>query len=90
MISNGFRMGAAEAVRLLQDIGFEVKPTDDKVLMKIARTAMTGKSVGGERDRLADIAVRAVRQVSEKTDGASIHGRNDPWISAAPRSTATR
>jgi hypothetical protein len=27
---------------------------------------------------------------SEKTDGASIHGRNDPRISAAPRSTATR
>jgi len=69
VISNGFRLAAAEAVKILKSIGIEVNPTDKKSLRKVAMTAMTGKSVGGERDLLADIAVDAISSISEKTDG---------------------
>ena len=69
VISNGFRLAAAEAVKILKSIGVEVSPTDKKSLRKVAMTAMTGKSVGGERDLLADIAVEAISSISEKTDG---------------------
>ncbi|MDQ1372572.1 MAG: Thermosome subunit [Candidatus Thermoplasmatota archaeon] len=69
VISNGFRLAAAEAVKILKSIGIEVSPTDKKSLRKVAMTAMTGKSVGGERDLLADIAVEAISSISEKTDG---------------------
>jgi thermosome len=72
IISNGFRMAAAEAIKILKDIGFDVKPTDQKMLTKIAETAVTGKSVGGERDKLAEIAVKAVMLIAEKTDGKMI------------------
>ncbi len=69
VISNGFRLAAAEAVKILKSIGIEVSPTDKKSLRKVAMTAMTGKSVGGERDLLADVAVEAISSISEKLDG---------------------
>lgn len=69
VISNGFRLAAQEAVKILKSIGFEVSPTDKKSLKLIAETAMTGKGVGGERDMLSSIAVEAVTSISEKVDG---------------------
>ena len=69
VISNGFRLAAQESLKILKEIGIKVDPDDKKSLKKVALTAMTGKSVGGERDSLADIAVEAVMSISEKTDG---------------------
>jgi len=69
VIANGFRLAAQEAIKILKDIGFEVSPTDKKTLKLVASTAMTGKSVGGERDTLSDIAVEAVLAIAEKIDG---------------------
>ena len=69
VISNGFRLAALEAVKILKTIGIEISPTDKKSLKLIALTAMTGKGVGGERDALSDIAVEAVTSISEKEDG---------------------
>ena len=69
VISNGFRLAAQEAVKILKRMGIEVSPTDRKTLKLVAMTAMTGKGVGGERDLLADIAVEAVSSVAEKEDG---------------------
>jgi thermosome len=69
VISNGFRLAAQESIKILNAIGIKVDPSDKKSLKKVALTAMTGKSVGGERETLADIAVEAVMSISEKTDG---------------------
>jgi thermosome len=69
IIVNGFRMAAAEAVRILDSMALTVTSKDNETLKKIARTAMTGKSVGGQKDYLANLAVDAVRAVSEKRDG---------------------
>jgi thermosome len=69
VISNGFRLAAHEAVRILKEMGIEVSPTDKKSLKLVAMTAMTGKGVGGELDMLADIAVEAVSAIAEKQDG---------------------
>ncbi|MCJ7606446.1 MAG: thermosome subunit, partial [Thermoplasmata archaeon] len=56
VISNGYRLASQEAVKILKKAGFAVSPTDKKTLTLIASTAMTGKSVGGEKDILAAIA----------------------------------
>jgi thermosome len=69
VISNGFRLAAQEAQKILKSIGFEVSPTDKKTLKLVANTAMTGKGVGGEREILSDIAVDAVTSIAEKSDG---------------------
>jgi len=68
VISNGFRLAAQEAVRILKTIGIEISPTDKKSLKLIAQTAMTGKGVGGEMYALSDIAVEAVTSISTKED----------------------
>jgi len=69
VISNGFRLAAQEAVKILKSMGIDVSPTDKKTLKLVATTAMTGKGVGGESGLLADIAVEAVTSVAEKEDG---------------------
>ena len=66
MISNGFRLASQEAVRILKTIGIKVSPTDKKSLKLVAKTAMTGKSVGDEKEMLADVAVDAVSAIAEK------------------------
>ncbi len=68
VISNGFRLAAQEAQKILKGIGFDVSPTDKKTLKLVANTAMTGKGVGGEREILGDIAVEAVSSIAEKSD----------------------
>ena len=69
ILANGYRMAAAKAIEILETVAIEVTPEDDVVLKRIACTAMTGKSVGGQRKFLAELAVKAVRAVAEKKDG---------------------
>ncbi len=72
VITNGFKLSAAKAVEVLNKIA--VNANDDKILEKVAMTAMTGKSVGGEGDLLAKIVVKAARMVEEdgKVDTANV------------------
>ncbi|MBM4237514.1 MAG: thermosome subunit, partial [Euryarchaeota archaeon] len=72
IIVNGYRMAAAEAVKTLDSLAIDVTANNNEMLKKVARTAMTGKSVGGQKDYLADIAVDAVRAVAEKRDGKTL------------------
>ncbi|TLZ78846.1 MAG: thermosome subunit, partial [Methanobacteriota archaeon] len=66
LIVNGYRMAAAEAVKLLRELAFAVKRTDKETLRSIARTAMSGRSVGTNANFLADIAVDAVQAIVEE------------------------
>src|SRR5207253_1380440 len=74
IIVNGYRMAAAEAVRRLRQLAFDVKRTDKATLGSIARTAMSGRSVGTNADFLADLAVEAVQSMVEKiqASGANV------------------
>ena len=67
IIANGYRLAATEAVKVLNSIAVDCD--DDEMLKKVAITAMTGKSVGGEADYLADLAVKAVRSIAEDRNG---------------------
>ncbi len=63
VITNGFKLAAEKAVEILNSIA--VPSDNDKLLRKVAETAMTGKSVGGEGEHLANIIVKAARDVQE-------------------------
>ena len=63
VITNGFKLAAEKAVEILNSIA--VPSDDDKLLREVAETAMTGKSVGGESEHLANIIVKAARDVQE-------------------------
>jgi len=69
IIVNGYRMAAGEAVRRLRQLAFPVKRDDKTTLRSIARTAMSGRSVGASDDFLADIAVQAVQSIIEEVAG---------------------
>ncbi len=66
VITRGFQLAVQEARRLLEtEIGIPVKAGDDAVLVDCATTAMGSKGVGGSREELAKIAVKAVQKVAE-------------------------
>jgi len=69
ILANGYRMAATKSLEILETIAIKITPKDEEMLKKIARTAMTGKSVGGQRDFLAGLSVRAVKAIAEEKNG---------------------
>ena len=65
VITRGYRQAAEKAQEILNRIAKPVTIKDTEILKNIAITAMTGKGVEAARELLADIAVKAVRQVAE-------------------------
>jgi thermosome len=70
VIANGYKLAAAEAVRILENIAVPIE--NDEGLIKVAMTAMTGKSVGGEGRALSELAVKAAKAVAEERNGKLI------------------
>ncbi len=68
IIAGGYRIAADKSVEILSRIAKKIDIKDKKQLREIAATAMISKSIGSHRDMLADIAVKAVTTVAEKTE----------------------
>lgn len=76
IVARGYRIAADEAAKVLSKMSINVSSSDKKLLGEIARTAMTGKSIGSS-EHLSKIAVRAVRAISEKADDEFIADINN-------------
>jgi thermosome len=70
VVVNGYKLAAARAMEILKSVGKKISIEDEETLRHIAETAMTGRSIGKTKDHLSDLAVRAVKAVAEKKDGA--------------------
>ncbi|MFW6141956.1 MAG: thermosome subunit alpha [Candidatus Saliniplasma sp.] len=68
-ITRGYRLAAAKAIEILDDIKKDISIDENDKLIDIATTAMTGKSIEMDRHYIADLTVRAVTQIAEKEDG---------------------
>jgi archaeal chaperonin len=68
IIVDGYRKSATKAIEILNHIAQKIDPSDKEQLARIAKTSMQTKLVSKEADELAQIAVNAISQVSEKTD----------------------
>ncbi len=66
IIIKGYEKAAEKSQEILEKLTVKVSPDDEETLKKIAMTAMHGKSTAEEREYLAGIAVRAVKNVAEK------------------------
>ncbi|MGC9444310.1 MAG: thermosome subunit alpha [Candidatus Methanospirareceae archaeon] len=66
VIVSGFRSAAEKAYEILGDIALNVSTADTDTLQKIAKTSMTGKGAGMEKELLTALAVDAVRMVAEE------------------------
>jgi thermosome len=66
IITRGFGLAADRATKELDKVAKKIDVKDKKMLMKIASTAMTGKSAGAFKDNLSKISVDAVTSIVEK------------------------
>ena len=72
IITKGFKLAKAKAIEVLEKYAKDVGIDDDKSLMQIANTAMTGKSAERASEYLSDVCVRAVKRVAVP-DGKKVY-----------------
>ena len=68
VIARGYRLAAAKALEVLDDVAIDIDVEDEETLRKIAATAITGKHSEFAIDHLSNLVVQAVRRVAEKTE----------------------
>ncbi len=84
VLAKGYRIAAEKALDILKSIAVRITPEDSDILKKIAITAMTGKGAEHSKEHLADLTIKAVKQVYyegfdrediklEKKVGNSVH-----------------
>jgi thermosome len=70
VIISGFVKASKEAVKVLEDLAFDIKPYNKHVLNSIAKTALSSKIEGNEaQEHLARIVVEAIMRTMEEVDG---------------------
>jgi thermosome len=62
----GYRKAAQKAIEITDKNAVPVDVEDRKMMMKVALTSMASKAVGGAKERFAEIAIDAVKQIAEK------------------------
>ena len=69
VIVSGYKRALEYAIQIAHEIAETVNvesPEADEILKKVALSALTSKAVHGAREYLAELVVKAVRQVAEK------------------------
>jgi len=69
VIAKGYRLAEEKAQEILNEIAENVSEKDDSVLRKIAGTALTGKGAESAKEKLSEIAVKAVKRVIDYENG---------------------
>jgi archaeal chaperonin len=69
VIVDGYNKAAEKAIEILDKISMPITDKDDATLKSVAMTSMYSKGIVIAKEHFADIAVKAVKQVSEKVDG---------------------
>jgi len=72
VIVSGYRKAANTAIETLNKIGIAVDLKDRETLKKVATTAMASKAVGAAKEHLAEIAIDAVKQVTERRGNKNV------------------
>lgn len=69
VIATGYRWAATKAQEILDSMAMSLAKDDEKTLKQIALTAMSSKGSEMRGEKLADLCVKAVRQIVEESDG---------------------
>jgi thermosome len=80
VIAQGYRMGMEKALEIVNSLSHKVDPKDRKTLLKIADTAITGKSIESVKDKLDGIIVDAVMTVAVKSGSKYLVDEEDVMI----------
>jgi len=63
-IRHGFKLATDKALEILNTIAEKISKDDDKILRNAAITSMNAKDVASSKEYFADLALKAVKQVS--------------------------
>ncbi|HSU72682.1 MAG TPA: thermosome subunit beta [Candidatus Binatia bacterium] len=77
VITRGFRLAQEKALEILNNIAEPITEKDDAMLRKIAMTAVTGKGAETAKEKLSEIAVKAVKRVLEHDTAGHVHFDKD-------------
>jgi thermosome len=66
ILVSGYRKAAQKAIEIIGKTSVPVNIEDRKTLLKVALTSMSSKAVGAAREHLAEIAIDAVKQITEQ------------------------
>ena len=69
VVLDGYRKALTKSLDILDKIAMPIDFNDDESLRKIAITSMRSKVVSGSAAFLAELAVKAVKQITEKVNG---------------------
>ncbi len=72
VITRGYRLAAEKAQELLNNLAEKITENDENLLKNIAITAMTGKGAEGSKELLAELCVKAVKQVKDEDNTIDI------------------
>lgn len=72
IIATGYRAAADKALDILKDFTHTISEKDNDALLNIAKTAMTGKGTEGSKEKLAEIAVDAIKSIVDEEDGKKV------------------
>jgi len=67
IIVDGYRKAGKKAKQFLKDLSEEISPNDKSYLLKIAKTSMQTKLVRKDSDQLADMVVKSVLAIAERS-----------------------
>ena len=62
----GYRKAAQKAIEIISKNAVSIDVEDQKMMMKVALTAMGSKAVGGAKEHFAEIAIQAIKQIAQK------------------------
>ncbi|MCW4029461.1 MAG: thermosome subunit beta [Candidatus Bathyarchaeota archaeon] len=68
----GYRKAAQKAIEIIAKNAVPIDVEDQKMMLKVALTAMGSKAVGGAKEHFAEIALEAVKQVTQKAADQTI------------------
>jgi len=70
VIGRGYRIAHEKCLEILDKLAEPITEKDDSMLRKIAITAVTGKGAESAKEKLSEVAVKAVKRVMEHNNGS--------------------
>ncbi|KYH38774.1 MAG: thermosome subunit [Candidatus Hecatellales archaeon B24] len=72
LVVSGYRKAAQKALEELNQLAKEIKREDRETLRKVASTAVRSKAIASAREKIIDMAIKAVKTIAEQ--------RGDKWV----------
>jgi len=89
VIVDGYQIASERALEFLRKIAVKVKANDKTILRKVAKVAVASKLLAEHKDFIADLAVKAVLEVAEKSGSGYKADIDDIKVEKKPGGSST-